>query len=68
METIITIIFLISAVLIVVVAKYKDIKNKKENPPQQWEGKTQREMEQERERGEKLTEFQKGNGRGGGPF
>lgn len=70
LETLIAIMFLILTVLIIVISKYKDIKKKKEHPPKQWEGKPQREMEDQKERGEKLTEFQKGNGRGGGggPF
>ncbi|MCD5324515.1 MULTISPECIES: hypothetical protein [Pontibacillus] len=68
MESLVTILIISSAVLVMGVTKYKDYKNKKEHPPKKWEGKTEREMEQDRESADRLTEQQKGNGRGGGPF
>ncbi|MBU9712379.1 hypothetical protein [Evansella tamaricis] len=60
----ISIIVICAAVLIIGVTKYKDVKKKKVNPPKQWEGNKPDDVEQT----EKITEHQKGNGRGGGPF
>ena len=65
MSCIIPFIVIVVVVIYIFMVKYKDYKNKKMNPPKEWEGLTHNEYEQEKDNTGRKTEAQKGNGRAG---